>query len=132
MKKKFEELLFSDQFIESYRNGEASNPCVRCNTDVKFDILLQRAQELGADYLATGHYARLFEDEERYIPFAKAVDLQKDQSYFLFGMNQEEQLSRLMFPLGAMTKPEVRKLVRKLASSSQKKDSGKFVCTDRL
>ncbi len=121
-----------DQFIESYRNGETPNPCVRCNTDIKFDILLQRAQELGADYLATGHYARLAKDDQGKIYLRQAVDQQKDQSYFLFGMNQQ-QLSKLMFPLGEMVKEEVREIGRKAGIvTSDKKDSQEicFVPTD--
>jgi len=121
-----------DQFIESYRVGETPNPCVRCNIDIKFDLLLQRAEELGADFLATGHYARLIKDDQGIIHLKRAVDLQKDQSYFLFGMNQE-QLDKLMFPLGDMTKPEVRAIGEKAGIlTSQKKDSQEicFVPTD--
>lgn len=129
--KKFEGAVV-DQFIESYRNGETPNPCVRCNTDIKFDILLQRADELGADYLATGHYAKLLKDDDGIYHLQRAVDDQKDQSYFLFGMNQE-QLSKLMFPLGEMTKPQVREIGEEAGIiTSNKKDSQEicFVPTD--
>lgn len=129
--KKFEGAVV-DQFVESYRVGETPNPCVRCNTDIKFDVLLQRAHELGADMLATGHYARLIRKEDGSVELLKGLDPSKDQSYFLFGMSQE-QLSQLMFPLGDMTKDEVREIGRKAGIlTSDKKDSQEicFVPTD--
>ena len=98
-----------DRFVEDYLSGLTPNPCVACNTEVKFDWLLRRARALGAR-LATGHYARV---ERRGARFAlrAAADPAKDQSYFLYGLGQEE-LAHTMFPLGGMPKAEVRALAR--------------------
>lgn len=123
---KFKDTVVKD-FVEQYRNGETPNPCVRCNTDIKFDILLQRTKELGADFLATGHYARLVEDQEGTFYLKQAVDLAKDQSYFLFGMNQT-QLSKLVFPLGNMTKPEVRAVAKKAGILTSEKKESQEIC----
>jgi len=123
---RFEDTVVKD-FVEQYRNGETPNPCVRCNTDIKFDILLERTRELGADYLATGHYARLLEDQGGVFYLKQAVDAQKDQSYFLFGMNQD-QLSKLMFPLGSMTKPDVRALAEKAGILTSGKKESQEIC----
>ena len=95
-------------FAEAYRAGRTPNPCVECNDKVKFRPLLERAQLLGADRLATGHYARI-EDGM----LQRAVDRRKDQSYFLYRLDPT-QLSQLMFPLGHMTKDEVRSEARRL------------------
>lgn len=95
-----------DKFVDGYKAGETPNPCVRCNNDLKFHALLKRANELGADYLATGHYARVVNENGEF-KLLRAVDDRRDQSYFLFGMTQKE-LSQIMFPLGDMKKEEVR------------------------
>ncbi len=97
-----------DNFVEEYLAGRTPNPCVLCNTHIKWEALIKRADALGCDYIATGHYARIGEkDGRRFIK--RAVDHNKDQSYVLWGLSQE-CLSRSMFPLGEMTKPEVRQL----------------------
>ncbi len=97
-----------DNFVEEYLAGRTPNPCVLCNTHIKWEALIKRADALGCDYIATGHYARIGEkDGRRFI--RRAVDHNKDQSYVLWGLSQE-CLSRSMFPLGEMTKPEVRQL----------------------
>ena len=95
-------------FVESYLSGETPIPCTRCNTLMKFDRLLARATQIGADRIATGHYARIRHNPRtgRY-ELLRAVDRSKDQSFFLFDLTQE-QLSRMLFPLGDLTKAEVR------------------------
>ena len=95
-------------FVESYLSGETPIPCTRCNTLMKFDRLLARATQIGADRIATGHYARIRHNPRtgRY-ELLRAVDRSKDQSFFLFDLNQA-QLSRMLFPLGELTKAEVR------------------------
>src|SRR3954467_13468225 len=97
-------------FVEAYARGETPNPCVRCNDHVKFDWLLDRARRLGAGELVTGHYARVELADGRW-RLLRAADAAKDQSYFLHGLTQEE-LSMVRFPLGALTKPEVRAIAR--------------------
>ena len=100
-------------FRSEYLAGRTPNPCVICNQRLKFDFLSQRAGQAGfkTDYFATGHYARIERDEERYY-LAKARDNSKDQSYFLYALTQE-QLARIIFPLGDYTKVEVREVARK-------------------
>ena len=97
-----------DRFVYSYENGMTPNPCIDCNRYLKFSKLFQRADELDCDYIATGHYARVEYNSEtgRYV-LKKAVYTEKDQSYVLYSMTQE-QLARTLFPLGEMTKGEVR------------------------
>ncbi len=97
-----------DNFVEEYLSGRTPNPCVLCNTHIKWEALLKRADALGCDYIATGHYARIGQHRDRYF-IQRAVDLNKDQSYVLWGLSQE-CLRRSLFPLGGMTKPEVRQL----------------------
>jgi tRNA-uridine 2-sulfurtransferase len=99
-------------FVEQYLAGRTPIACTNCNTDVKFEPLLRMARQIGADRLATGHYARIRRDERtgRY-QLLRARDDSKDQSYFLWGLTQE-QLSRSEFPLGELTKEEVRQLAR--------------------
>lgn len=99
-----------EKFVQSYECGITPNPCIDCNRYLKFEKLLHRAQVLGFDYVATGHYARVEQDEVtgRYL-LKKAVDASKDQSYVLYTMTQE-QLAHTLFPLGALTKQEVRSI----------------------
>src|SRR3954467_1881149 len=100
-------------FVDEYLSGRTPIPCSLCNNHLKFDQLLITARQIGADLLATGHYARCEQDEQtgRWL-LKRPVDRAKDQTYFLFGLTQE-QLSRTLFPLGGMTKPEVRDLARR-------------------
>src|ERR1700722_4008123 len=99
-------------FVEQYLSGRTPIPCSLCNNHLKFDQLLIVAQQIGADRVATGHYARVAYDEDRGRWLLKRpADHSKDQTYFLFGLTQE-QLSRTLFPLGEITKPEVRELAR--------------------
>jgi tRNA-specific 2-thiouridylase len=103
----FAETVIAD-FVREYRRGRTPNPCVRCNQHVKFAALRQRARQLGAEFLATGHYARVSTDPEsgRYL-LLRGVDAAKDQSYALYTLTQE-QLASTLFPLGGMTKAETR------------------------
>lgn len=99
-----------DPFVEEYLAGRTPIPCTRCNTWIKFDRFLERARDLGAEVLATGHYARIVEGPEGRELHA-ARDREKDQSYYLFEMSAE-QLRRVRFPLGDMPKTETRRLAR--------------------
>ena len=95
-----------DDFIRGYLSGQTPNPCVRCNERVKFGLLMKVGDELGADYVATGHYARILPDEDKRLQLCKGGDPAKDQSYFLYRINRN-WLSRLLFPVGGMRKEEV-------------------------
>lgn len=98
-----------DFFYEEYLYGRTPNPCLKCNRKIRFTSLLQRAQILGADYVATGHYARLDRDTTGKMVLRKAVDQSKDQSYVLHVLDQT-QLAHVLFPLGLYSKPEVREM----------------------
>jgi tRNA-specific 2-thiouridylase len=115
-------------FVEEYLSGRTPIPCSLCNNHLKFDQLLIVAQQIGADCVATGHYAQVMFNEEtgRWL-LNRPADKSKDQTYFLFGLTQE-QLSRTMFPLGGMTKPEVRELARKHALVIAEKPDSQEIC----
>jgi tRNA-specific 2-thiouridylase len=98
-----------DFFIEGYSAGLTPNPCLACNRHIRFDYLLNYARRLGADYLATGHYARLRHQPDGAVHLLKGVDAQKDQSYVLSVLGQTE-LRDLLFPIGEFPKPEVRRM----------------------
>jgi len=104
--------LVVDYFCREYGRGRTPNPCVACNQYIKFDILLERALETGADYFATGHYTRAEATPEGY-RLKKAVDITKDQSYFLYSLGQE-QLRHLLLPLGELTKERVKAIAREM------------------
>ncbi len=95
-----------DRFIEDYTSGRTPNPCVLCNTHIKWAALLRRADDLGCDYIATGHYANVRENHGRYV-ISKGEDHNKDQSYALWGV-QQGHLARTIFPLGRYRKREIR------------------------
>jgi tRNA-specific 2-thiouridylase len=115
-------------FVQDYLSGRTPIPCSLCNNHLKFDQLLTVARQIGADTLATGHYARVEFDETRGRWLLKRpADLAKDQTYFLFGLTQE-QLSRTIFPLGGMTKPEVRELARKHGLALAEKPDSQEIC----
>jgi tRNA-uridine 2-sulfurtransferase len=117
-----------DDFVEGYLGGETPNPCVRCNERIKFGRLFEIAMELGADFLATGHYARL-ERNERTGRFMlnRAADSQKDQSYFLYRL-RPETLPRLLFPLGAMLKSDVWRRVESLELPPEEMRESQEIC----
>ncbi len=97
-----------DHFTSEYLNGRTPNPCVLCNTHIKWDALLRRADKLDCEFMATGHYANIRHENDRYI-ISKGKDEFKDQSYALWGISQKN-LSRTQYPLGAYTKPEIREM----------------------
>jgi tRNA-uridine 2-sulfurtransferase len=115
-----------DPFVRSYLAGETPNPCIACNRFIKFDALLKKAEALGADFVATGHYARTFHRDER-VHLARAIDLAKDQSYVLHHLGQHE-LSRLMFPVGGLAKPAVRALAARYGLRTADKEESMEIC----
>ncbi|HWE25541.1 MAG TPA: tRNA 2-thiouridine(34) synthase MnmA [Myxococcales bacterium] len=116
-----------EHFVRSYAQGETPNPCVRCNDQVKFDWLLARARMLGAAELVTGHYARVEQDKGGRWRLLRARDAAKDQSYFLHGLTQKE-LSFVRFPLGDLTKSQVRALARERGLPNADKPESMEVC----
>jgi tRNA-uridine 2-sulfurtransferase len=115
-------------FVEEYLSGRTPIPCSLCNNHLKFDELLVVARQIGADALATGHYARVeFDDQRGRRLLKRPADLSKDQTYFLFGLTQD-QLSRTLFPLGGLTKPEVRELARQHGLALAEKPDSQEIC----
>jgi tRNA-specific 2-thiouridylase len=115
-------------FVQEYLSGRTPIPCSLCNNHLKFDQLLTVARQIGADSVATGHYARVeFDDAIGRWLLKRPTDRSKDQTYFLFGLTQE-QLSRTLFPLGGMTKPEVRELARKHGLALAEKPDSQEIC----
>lgn len=115
-----------DDFVSEYVRGRTPNPCVRCNSHTKFGDLLQRAEELGCDGIATGHYVRIEHDPEG-SRLLRGLDHAKDQAYFLWGLDPEV-LPRLHFPLGELTKPEVRERARALELVTADKPESQEIC----
>lgn len=117
-------------FISEYLKGKTPNPCVICNREIKFEELLKKANEMGIDYIATGHYARIIKPSRktggRYL-LRKGKDKAKDQSYFLYRLTQD-QLSRTLFPLGNLTKKRVRKIAKKIGLSVAEERDSQEVC----
>jgi len=124
---RFEETVVQP-FVEEYLAGRTPIPCAHCNNQVKFDPLLVTSRQIGADRLATGHYARIRHNETtgRY-ELLRAVDLAKDQTYFLFGLSQE-QMSRTDFPLGDLDKTAVREIARRAALPVAEKPESQEIC----
>jgi tRNA-specific 2-thiouridylase len=116
-----------DVFVREYLRGRTPNPCVLCNQDLKFDELWRRAGALGADFVATGHYARIIIDPAGRPRLLRARDTAKDQSYFLFGLTTA-QLARTLFPLGELTKDEVRAVARRLDLPVADKAESQEIC----
>lgn len=114
-------------FAEEYRAGRTPNPCVMCNEHLKFGNLINRAKQLGADHIATGHYARIERNEEGRYLLKRGRDLRKDQSYFLFSLRQE-QLSRVVFPLGELTKSDTREVARECTLKTADKEESMEIC----
>jgi tRNA-specific 2-thiouridylase len=116
------------RFADTYRSGGTPNPCIDCNRFIKFDKLLERARLLDMDYIATGHYARIeTDDKSGRLLLKKAEDKLKDQTYVLYAMTQQ-QLSRTLFPLGGMTKSEVRNLALKWGLANANKPDSQDIC----
>lgn len=122
---RFERLII-DYFASEYQAGRTPNPCVMCNELLKFGNLWSKAAALGADYIATGHYA-IIEHRAAGAVLRKGRDARKDQSYFLFSLSQK-QLSRALTPLGAMTKPEIRDIARQLGLRVADKVDSQEIC----
>lgn len=117
-----------NNFIDCYEQGLTPNPCVRCNRDIKFTFLLDKALELGCDYMVTGHYAQIKRDDTtgRYLLY-KGADEAKDQSYFLACLNQR-QLSHIQFPLGGFTKAQIREIAAEAKLLTAKKRDSQDIC----
>lgn len=107
IRQEFKEHVITN-FIDEYLHGRTPNPCVICNSTIKWGRLIETADELGCDYISTGHYARIGQQDGRWF-LRKGTDESKDQTYFLWTLTQEN-LARTLFPLGELTKPEVRKI----------------------
>ena len=117
-----------EKFIRCYECGLTPNPCIDCNRHLKFDHLLRRGMELGCDYVVTGHYAQIRQDENtgRYILY-KAKDLSKDQSYVLYSLTQE-QLAHTRFPLGELTKTQAREIAEAQGFVNARKHDSQDIC----
>ncbi|MBN2005178.1 MAG: tRNA 2-thiouridine(34) synthase MnmA [Anaerolineae bacterium] len=115
-----------DAFIADYARGLTPNPCLTCNRTIKFGFLLETAQSLGADFLATGHYARIRECDGRY-QLLQGVDRAKDQSYVLY-MLEQSQLRHILLPLGERTKPQVREVAARLNLPVAQKAESQEIC----
>lgn len=115
-----------EDFINSYKSGGTPNPCIVCNKKIKFGIMLDRVIGLGCSKIATGHYARIENQKGRYI-IKKALDITKDQSYVLYGLSQDV-LSKTVFPLGEMTKEQVREIAEKNRLVNAKKKDSQDIC----
>ena len=114
------------KFIESYEKGITPNPCIDCNRYMKFDKLYERAKTLGCDYIVTGHYARIEEENGKFV-LKKALDETKDQSYVLYSMTQD-QLVHTMFPIGSMQKTEVRAIAEESGFVNADKPDSQDIC----
>ena len=124
--RQFDDMVVSN-FVREYAAGRTPIPCVHCNGDLKFATLAARAQGLGADLVATGHYARVARDGAGHQVLMRGLDAAKDQSYFLFTLTQE-QLAHAMFPIGALDKPAVRELARELGLAVSDKPDSHEIC----
>ena len=126
LKEDFSQFVIAD-FINKYFIGKTPNPCIECNKHIKFGKMIELALQNGYDKIATGHYARIEKnDAGRYI-LRKAVDDSKDQSYVLYGLTQE-QLARVLFPLGEYTKPEIRKKAEELELINANRPDSQDIC----
>jgi tRNA-uridine 2-sulfurtransferase len=116
-----------DDFVHEYVAGRTPNPCVRCNSNTKIPDLLQRGRQMGADYIATGHYARVRREGGGGARLLRGVDPDKDQSYFLWGV-PAEVLEAMLFPVGELTKGEVRERARRLGLPTAEKPESQEIC----
>ena len=115
-----------DNFISSYKNGLTPNPCIECNRHLKFAKLYDRALYLGCEYIVTGHYARVEKRNNRYY-LKKGIDSSKDQSYVLYSLTQD-QLSHIKFPVGELSKPDVREKARLIGLINSEKPDSQDIC----
>jgi tRNA-specific 2-thiouridylase len=116
-----------DPFLKAYLDGQTPLPCVNCNTYLKFDHLIRKMQELECDYLATGHYAQIQTDPDGRAHIYTSEDSWKDQTYFLFTI-EPEIIPRLLFPVGHLTKPQVREIAEKWGLTNAKKKDSQGIC----
>lgn len=126
MRAEFERLVM-DYFRTEYTSGRTPNPCIRCNELIKFDLLLEKARDMGAELLATGHYARIRRDADGYGRLLAGHDPLKDQSYFLFTLTKD-QLRHIVFPVGELEKREVRKLAARFNLPVAEKRESQEIC----
>ena len=122
----FRDTVIKD-FVSEYHHGRTPNPCVRCNSDVKWNTFLQKARELGCDYMATGHYAKIERWENGRYTIRKGLDSTRDQSYVLWGVTQEA-LKHTLMPLGDLKKSEVREIARKHHLRTAEKAESREIC----
>jgi tRNA-specific 2-thiouridylase len=113
-------------FLEEYKRGRTPNPCIFCNENLKFKVLFRELEKVSGDFVATGHYARIIMEHEKY-KLLQAKDNKKDQSYFLYRLNQE-RLSKLLFPIGEYEKLEIRKMAEKFGLPVFDKDESQNIC----
>ena len=125
-REEFEERVIG-YFCREYHAGRTPNPCIACNRYIKFGTLLHRARELGADYLATGHYARIRQGDDGAWQLSMAVDRSEDQTYALYQVTQR-QLEQMLFPLGDYHKREVRQIARQAALPVAEKAESQEIC----
>jgi len=126
LRAEFERLVISP-FTAAYATGRTPNPCALCNARVKFGLLLEKARELGADALATGHYAGIISEPDRLPRLVRGADRRKDQSYFLFAVARAA-LSQVRFPLGGLTKDEVRAMARERGLAAAELAESQEIC----
>ena len=116
-----------DEFIAGYGAGETPNPCVNCNKYIKFDLLREKADALRADFIATGHYAKIARKPNGTLGLFRPKDKEKDQTYFLYNLNQKN-LGRVLFPLADLTKPQVREIAKKAGLKVAEKPESQEIC----
>jgi tRNA-specific 2-thiouridylase len=126
LERQFEDIVIRN-FVDEYSAGRTPLPCAHCNSDLKFSTLVERAAGLGADAVATGHYARVEAETSGRFALRRGLDPGKDQSYFLFALTQQ-QLARAVFPIGSMTKPDVRRLAAERRLPVADKPDSQEIC----
>ena len=127
LKDSFEDLVVNN-FLEEYSRGRTPNPCIRCNQFIKFDVLMERARKIGASCIATGHHAKIVQDSKSgHFYLKKGMDKDKDQSYFLYTMTQD-QLSHTLFPVGLFTKSEIRKKAQEWGLPVAERPESQEIC----
>ena len=115
-----------DYFVDEYVSGKTPNPCIECNRHIKFGKFLKSAKTLGADYVATGHYARVEKENDKYV-LKKGVDLRKDQTYMLYTLTQNH-LKNIIMPCGEYTKDQVREIAKKIGMDIHNKKDSEEIC----
>ncbi|MBN2012356.1 tRNA 2-thiouridine(34) synthase MnmA [candidate division KSB1 bacterium] len=127
VRREFEQHVIGN-FVSEYLSGRTPNPCVLCNSMMKWSVLMQKADQLGFGLISTGHYAQIiFDDKKQRFHLVKGIDLQKDQSYALWALTQD-QLARTLLPLGIYTKPQVRELAERFGLKTFQKSESQEIC----